>query len=133
MTINYPELQQELIREVIPQSLYENYESIYAVDIETSAWQCFYGSDSFSSLRIENRGDDFFGSLTNNIFKTIYPDDQELVQQKLSKKTLLKGVEKEKYYSFVYRLIIDGQPLYHKLRATKGLVKERPYILSAKG
>lgn len=114
--------------DAIVRALLENYESIYAVDAETSAYRCFHESDSYSSLRFEDRGDDFFDTMESNI-RTIYPEDRDFVRSMLSRQALLSGLKKEKFYSFVYRLMIDGKPLYHKLRATMDLVEGRPHFL----
>jgi len=118
-----------LSHEAIVKALFENYECIYAVDAETSSFQCFHESDSYSLLRIEDHGDDFFDSLEGNIIKTIYIEDREFVRNMLSKEALSAALSKEKFYSFVYRLMIDGRPLYHKLRATMDLVEGRPHFL----
>ena len=123
------ELQKELSYEAISRALMERYESIYAVDIETSAYQCFHESDSYSSLQIEMSGNDFFDAAGNNIFETIYPEDQAYVLQKLTKDALLKGLEEAGNYVFVYRLVINGEPIYHKLSAIREIVNGRPHFL----
>ena len=115
--------------EALVKALFENYESIYVIDAETSAFQCFHESGPYSSLCLEMHGDDFFGSLESNVIKAIYPKDQEFVRSMLSKEALREALEKDRFYSFVYRLMIDGKPLYHKLRATKDLVGGRPHFL----
>lgn len=129
MSNYHTDLQKALSQEAISKALFENYESIYSVDIETSAYQCFHESDSFSTLCLKSSGNDFFKDLERNLLKVIYPDDQEYVRHMLSRDVLLAGVEKERYYSFIYRLVIDGEPLYHKLRAVKEDVNLRPHIL----
>ncbi len=114
---------------VIAQALFENYESIYDIDVETSAYQCYHESDSYGSLRIAKSGDDFFRSLGTRIPRVIHPDDREFVHRMLRKETMLAAFEREKYHSFVYRLIVDGKPLYHKIRAVMAEVDGRPHIL----
>lgn len=123
------ELQNALSQEAIVKALFERYESLYSVDIETSVYRCFYESNSFSSLGLESQGEDFFKDLERNLLKVIYPDDQAYVRSMLARSVLLAGLEKEKYYSFIYRLVIDGVPLYHKLRATREIVNHRPHVL----
>ena len=118
-----------LSHDAIVRALFENYESIYAVDAETSAFQCFHESDSYSSLRLENHGDDFFDSMESNIIKAIYWEDRAFVRRMLSRQALLAGLKKDPFYSFVYRLMINGEPLYHKLRATSDLVEGRLHFL----
>ncbi|MBP3853676.1 MAG: histidine kinase, partial [Erysipelotrichaceae bacterium] len=43
--------------------------------------------------------------------------------------TLRNALEKDPFYTFVYRLMIDGKPLYHKLRATLDQDGGHPYFL----
>ena len=75
--------------DAIVRALLENYESIYVVDAETSAYQCFHESDLYSSLRLEDRGEDFFETMENNIFKTIYREDQEFVRTMMKIQTVI--------------------------------------------
>ena len=129
MSDNNNKKQEALSHDAIVRALFENYESIYAVDVETAAYKCFHESDSYRSLLIEDRGDDFFQTMESNIIKTIYQDDQDFVRTMMSKQQLLSRLSKEKFYSFFYRLVIAGQPLYHKLRATMDTVNGRPHFL----
>jgi len=110
-------------------ALMENYESIYVVDAKTYEFKCFHESDSYSSLCIEQQGKNFFDAMENNILDTIYYEDQDFVRNKLSPKAILSSLSKEKFYSFVYRLNIDGKPLYHKLRVTIDNIEGRPHFL----
>lgn len=118
-----------LTQEALFRALSENYESIYVVDVDTSAYQRYYESDIYSSLCLRNNGSDFFHDLKKDIFTTIYWEDQEYVSNMLDKNALISGLKKNKFYSFVYRLMIDGKPLYHKLRATTELIDWRPHLL----
>jgi anti-sigma regulatory factor (Ser/Thr protein kinase) len=113
----------------ITNTLFENYESIYAVDLETGGYQCYYESEVYSELRIKSSGDDFFASLYEYIPKVIHPQDREYVFRMLRPDIMIPELEKHKYYSFVYRLLIDGKPIYHKIRATTDVINGRPYIL----
>ena len=123
------DLQKALSQKAIMGALFENYESIYAVNITTSSYRCYHESDSYEALKMDISGDDFFADMEENVSKIIYFEDQEYVKKMLSKELMLKGLEKEKYYSFVYRLGIDGEPLYHKLRATKDVIGGQPFVL----
>ena len=117
-----------LSHDAIVKALFENYESLYVVDANTSAFHCFHESDSYSSLCLEEMGDDFFKEVQRNI-NAVYWEDREHVIKMLSKEALCSGFMKGKYYSFVYRLVIDGKPLYHKLRATMEPIEGRPHFL----
>jgi len=119
----------ELSYEAILLALFENYESIYDIDAETSAYQCYHESDSYSELRIAGSGEDFFAALSSHVPKAIHPEDCAYVQRMLDRDTMIAALEKEKYYSFVYRLLTAGEPSYHKIRATFSWVDGRRHIL----
>lgn len=128
MSSNSRRKHEALSHEAIVKALFENYESIYVVDAETCSFQCFHESDSYSSLRLEESGDDFFETMMKSI-EAIYWEDRDFVIEMLSKDALFAALNKNKFYSFVYRLVIEGKPLYHKLRATMEIVEGRPHFL----
>ena len=114
---------------VLLRALFENYESIYVIDEETSAFQCYHESNSYSSLSLDSSGEDFFDSVMVELARTIYPADQEHVRRMLSRRAVLDGLSRDQTYGIVYRLMIDGRPVYHKFRATKDEINGRPSIL----
>lgn len=120
---------QELPQEALLRALFENYESVYVVDEETSAFQCYHESDSYSSLCLNSSGQDFFASLEAEIPRTVYPADQDYVHGMLSRRALLDGLSRDRYYGFIYRIMIDSVPLYHKLRAIRDTINGRPCFL----
>ena len=113
----------------IANALFENYESIYDIDVKTSSYQCYHESDSYSRLKIASRGDDFFAALTAYVPRVVHPDDCRYVLAMLDRNTLLAALEREKYYAFVYRLLIGKTVTYHKIRATLSTVGGNPHIL----
>ncbi len=115
--------------EAILMALFENYESIYAVDATTFAYHCYHESEVFHELRIERSGEDFFADLHKNADRVIYSADLEYVHQTHEKDTILRELSRQKEYSVVYRLMLDGEPLYHKMRAVYKIIDNKPYIL----
>lgn len=115
--------------DAILRALFENYESIYDIDVETYAYQCYHESDAYSELKIANSGENFFKALSEPISKTIHPEDRGYVLTMLDSSTVIDALNKDKYYSFVYRLMINGKPVYHKIRATMETIDGRPHIL----
>ncbi len=115
--------------EALVKALFENYESIYDIDAETGKYQCYYESELYKELMISESGEDFFAALKVNVPKVIYQEDREYVLKMLRKNNLLSAIENERYHSFVYRLLIDGKPVYHKARATMESIRGRPHIL----
>lgn len=119
----------ELSAEAITQALYENYESIYDIDVETSAYQCYHESDTYSELKIASRGENFFTALRAYVPNVIHPEDIPYLYKMLDRDYMLSVLKTEKYHSFVYRLLSDGKPVYHKIRATLSDVDGKPHIL----
>ena len=118
-----------LSREVILRALFESYESIYDIDVETNAYRCYHESKPYRELRIAMSGEDFFSDMLSEADRTIYAEDREYVKQALSKDAMLEGIRREEYYSIVYRLMIEDKPTYHKIRAMLGNIGGRQHIL----
>ena len=115
--------------DAIVRALVENYESLYDVDVETSAYQCYHESESFRELQLARSGADFFRELGTDIERTIQAEDRAYVRAMLQKETMLQALRNGKYYSFVYRLMKDDSPVYHKIRATIDRINGREHIL----
>ncbi len=115
--------------EILAKALFEGYESIYAIDLETSEYRVYYESESYHKLELARRGDDFFESLLKTVSRVIAPKDRDYVLQKLSRDNLVAGVSKEKYYTILYRIQRDGREVHHQLRATLQPIDGKSYIL----
>jgi len=115
--------------EVFAKALFENYESIYAVDMESGAYQRYHASSVYQKLRLGRDGNDFFGELPRFVKRVIHPEDQAYVLEMLGREKLFEGMRQNKYYAFVYRLCVDGIPFYHQTRATSEMIDGRNYAL----
>jgi len=115
--------------DAIASALFETYECIYDIDAETSCYQCYYESDSYSTLKITGSGKDFFKELAAQVPRVIHPEDCRYVLEKLDRQTLLRALESERYYTLVYRLLIADKSFYYKARATASMAGGRLHIL----
>ena len=118
-----------LSHEAILRALFENYESIYDIDVKTDAYHCYHESESYSDLCVARGGEDFFGDMIADADRIVYAEDREYVKHALLKDVMVDNISRDKYYSIVYRLVIDGEPVYHKIRATMGKIDGRDHIL----
>lgn len=128
MSGNKKKKHESFSHEAIVRALFENYESIYAVDAETSSFRCFHERDECSTLKLEESGEDFFKLKVKNI-EAVYLEDRDFINRLVSKDGLLAALSRDKFFSVVYRLVVEDKPLYHKLRATMGTVDGRPHFL----
>ena len=106
------------------------FSSIYIVNSDTNEYQWYSINAEFNSLRIEQSGQDFFTAMARDARRVVYEEDQHIFTEDIKKETLTEGREKE----FIYRLMIDGKPLYHSLRLIKGGIhgEENYFILTVR-
>ena len=114
--------------ELIAKALFENYETIYDINLDTNEYKSFHESDAYKKLQLDKCGEDFFEGLSGKIAEIIAPEDQAYVLRMLSKDNLIKGLEKEKYYTFFYRIRQDGKEIYHQIRAAFQPVNDSMHV-----
>ena len=106
------------------------FSSIYIVNSETNEYRWYSINAEYNSLQIEKSGQDFFTSMARDARLVVYEEDQHIFTDDIKKETLTEGREKE----FIYRLMIDGKPLYHSMRLIKGGIhgEENYFILTVR-
>ena len=123
------ETQQPVTYEMLAKALFENYESIYDVDMQTNAYNVFHESSSYRQLNLTSHGDDFFKAMRSEVASVIAAQDQQHVFKRLSKEALAEGVRNNRVYSFVYRINRDGQQVFHQLRAVAQPIGDSDHVL----
>lgn len=103
----------------IAEALFDNYESIYDINLDTHEFKTYYQSENYQELSLARRGDDFFRALPKALNRLIHPDDCEEVLRGLQKETLQKAFDGKKYYTLIYRIMSEGKSIYHQLRAIR--------------
>lgn len=114
--------------ELIAKALFERYETIYDIDMETNVYSTFYESEAYRRLMIDTEGKDFFKVLPEKVKQVIADEDQKYVVRMLQKENLIKGLENEKYYSLIYRIKQEDKEVYHLIRATYQPVNGRMHV-----
>ena len=113
----------------IAEALFDNYESIYDVVLETGEYKTYFQSEEYQELRLAEKGSDFFADLPAAVERLIHQDDRERVLKKLSLGALREGCDKWKRYSFIYRIESDGRKVFHQLIAIKRYAADGVHIL----
>lgn len=93
-----------------------DYTSVYYIDLETGNYQCYSTNQGYQRLELHASGDDFFSDCQRDILTVVYSEDQEQVSSALRKEALLGQFREKSTLSIVYRLMIDGKPVYHTMR-----------------
>ena len=103
----------------LAKALSARYESIYIIDINTSSYQCYHESEAYEKLGASTTGSDFFDEITKTILAVVYPEDKDYFIHLSSQDSFLKNTENGKTYSFIYRIVRNGEPVYRKIRAVR--------------
>jgi len=100
----------------IAQALSSDFESIYYVDTQTDEYTEFTAQGPYEELQIELSGTGFFDECQKNLLTVVYEEDQPRVSAALQKENLLQTLQERQTHSLIYRLIIDGAPVYYQMK-----------------
>ncbi len=109
-----------VIFQKIAEALLIDYTSVYYIDAVTNAYQYYSIDSKFRSLQLEEGGDDFFKNLVRDADKVVYEEDKHIFFSDMQKEKLLSEMKSGTMQSITYRLMIDGQPVWHMLRLIRG-------------
>lgn len=100
----------------IAQALSSDFESIYYVNIVTDDYKEFTAPGAYEDLQIERSGTDFFQECQKNIGSFVFEEDQPMIRASLQKDKLLEALREHQTFSVVYRLLIDGEPVFYRMK-----------------
>ena len=113
----------------IAEALLCDYSSVYYVNANTNEYLSYSLDAEFKSLKINSNGRDFFGDLKTDVEKVVYYEDRESLMKAINKETLLDDMKNGTMQNIVYRLVIDGKPVYHSLRLIRRAKNDDEYII----
>lgn len=101
----------------ITYALTRDAESLYFVDVNTGHYMEFRNGGEYDKIHLEIRGMDFFKETRQNMEGVIYEGDLERVAAAMDRDTLLAVLNHSDSFSMSYRLMIDDEPVYYRLKA----------------
>ena len=93
-----------------------DYTSVYYIDPQTGYYECYSTNQGYQKLELHASGEDFFADAKRDIGAVIFEEDKAAVWAALTKESLLRQFQDKDAVSIVYRLMIDGAPVYHTMR-----------------
>jgi diguanylate cyclase (GGDEF)-like protein len=96
----------------IARALSQDYFTIYYVDSESGWFVEYSASADYRNLGIEKSGNDFFAMSRRNAQKYIYEHDRAEFLEVFTKENVLNEVRRNKTFTFTYRLLLNGEPVY---------------------
>jgi len=103
----------------IAQALARDYFCIYYVDTETDHFIEYSADSDYQALGIEQYGDGFFDLARDNTLRVIHPDDQPMLRSTFVKDYFLGTLEENGTLTLTYRLVLNGQPTYVHMKASR--------------
>ena len=113
----------------IARALSEDYFSIYYVNIETDDFVEYSSNGGYRNLNIERSGSDFFELSIKNIKRVIYVEDRDKLIEIFRKDVILREIEKNKIFTYTYRLMFGDEPTYVSLKAIKMIDDDKHIVI----
>ncbi len=101
----------------IANALSVEYEIIYYVNLKDETYDVFNQENSYIKLKLLTTGRNFFEECLRDIKKIVYPQDVEKMISVMNKEYLLSQLSGEKSFSVEYRLVVDGEAQFYRLKA----------------
>ena len=113
----------------IAEALLREYTSVYYVDATTNEYYWYSNNPGYSSLKLEPKGEDFFVNVIRDAKKVIYEEDLHIFLEEFQKDKMVAQLKKGEMTKIEYRLMIEGEPVYHTLRLIRGASEDQDYFI----
>ena len=111
----------------IAESLAEQYDTLYYIDIATSTYTEISSTDEYKKLNVPATGKDFFAESRRSIRKYVHPEDQEKAMRLHYKDVMLKNLKNRNSFSASWRLVLGGE--VHHIRHTEIMARDGKHII----
>ena len=105
----------------IAEALLIDYTSVYYVNAVTNEYHWFSANSDFCALNIEQSGSDFFVNMKRDAQSVVYEEDMHIFTEDIQKDKLIADMKSGSMQQLLYRLVIDGKPVYHTIRVIRGI------------
>ncbi len=107
-----------------------NFIVVYVVDPETNRYREFSATDDYvDSFAQAKTGADFFDKVREVARTFNHPDDLEHFLSAFTKENILAEIRRSGIFTLVYRLMMEGKPLYVQMNAAMVEEKEGPRLI----
>ena len=123
-------IQEERIVYARLHALTGNFIVVYMVDPETGVYREFSATDDYEeSFAQAKDGTNFFDKVRKEAETFNHPDDLGLFLSSFTKENVLAEIGRRGIYTLVYRVFMDGRPLYVQLNAAMVEEREGPRLI----
>ena len=100
-------------------ALSADYINLYYVNDKTDSFTEYNPDAEHSNLSVERHGMDFFNASRVDAEDAIYPEDLDRFLGDFRKDRMLSAIEERGTFTLLYRLMIDGEPIYVNMKAVR--------------
>ena len=118
---------QKEIYDQITESLAEQYDTLYYIDLATSTYLEISSTDEYKKLNVPATGNDFFAESRRSIRKYVHPEDQEKAMRLHYKDVMLENLRDRKSFSLSWRLVVNGEVRH--IRHTEIMARDGEHII----
>ena len=101
----------------IAQALSADYTYLYYVNLETEDFIEYRSDPEKRDLAVERHGKNFFEASRKDAEQAIYEADRDFFISEFNKENLVESMENHGTFTFSYRLMVNGYPVYVNLKA----------------
>ena len=120
---------ESMLNSSIIQVLLRDYSNVYCVDAKSKSYKGYSFNTAAGEFGLIAEGDDFFSDLIRDAKKRIYIDDQHIFVEDLQKDKLIKNLGKGTLDNVIYRLMINGEPVWHTVKIYRVTTDSHDYFV----
>ena len=110
-------------------ALLVDYSSVYYIEPKTGYYEIYSTTRENQRLELQSSGKDFFEDGPRTIQTLVLEEDRESVSAALSRESLLSHFGDKDRFSITYRLLTDGQPVYHTMRVLRDATEDGECVI----
>ena len=118
---------QREVYNLICDSLAEQFDTLYYVNIENNKYLEISSKDTYKKLNAPASGNDFFADGRRMTRAFVHPEDQEMTLKNHYKDTMLENLKHRTSYSFVFRMVIADK--VHHVRHTEIMASDKKHLV----
>ena len=113
----------------VAQVLSSDYIDLFYVDLDTEEYIEYGSGESYDDIEIARHGRDFFTLSRKNAEVLLYKEDLEPFLYSFTKENIIDTIDKTGAYTYTYRMLKDGEPIYTHMKVVRLGEKENRIII----
>lgn len=108
-------------------ALANDYKYIYCIDMKNDSYVEYERDSTEKDFEVVSNGTDFYKDCKTECELRIHKEDQSKFTEVFDKSAFIERTDSGDSFSFDYRYIIDGEPVYYHLKTIKGKDENEGY------